>query len=158
VNEAIELSPHDAQRYRKCNLANHKRPLFEPGSELPVFRWTGTHIGVQMCREIRFPDQWWALGRGGADVFLHLNNGIAERETFEIWRSMLVARAHETQRWVVSANVADPRQHAPTVVVDPTGVIDVELSPGEEQTARVELDLSKTRNDYLSQRLDQGAP
>ena len=66
VNEAIELSPSGRRRYRKRNLAHHERPLFEPGVELPVFEWAGASIGVQLCRELRFPDQWSALGLGGA--------------------------------------------------------------------------------------------
>lgn len=154
VNEGIELSPIARRCYRKRNLAHHERPLFQPGVELPVFERAGAHIGVQLCRELRFPEQWSALGLGGADVFLHLNNGSAHRATFGIWRSMLVARAHETQRWLVSANIADPHQHAPTVVVAPTGVIEVELPPGEEEAIRIELDLSRVRGDYLSQHAD----
>lgn len=153
VNEAVGMSVFGIRRYRKRNLAHHERSRFDAGKDLPVFRSSRGDVGVQLCREIRFPDQWSALASAGASVFLHLDNGVAETPSLDIWRSMLVARAHETQRWVVSANAAHERQHAPTMVVAPTGVVELELPPGEDLTARVVIDLSQVRDDYLSQRV-----
>jgi predicted amidohydrolase len=72
---------------------------------------------------------------------------------FNVWRSMLVARAHELQRWVVSANVADAHQHSPSAVIAPTGEILLELGTGSEAAPRVELDLDAVHDDYLTQRV-----
>ena len=153
VNEAIEVSSRGRRSYRKRNLAHHERGHFKAGTGLPLFPWSSARVGVQMCRELRFPEQWSALGLNGANIFLHMNNGRADASVFEIWRSMLIARAHETQRWVASANIADPDQHAPSMIVHPSGVIERELARGEEGAIRVEVDLSEIREDYLSQRV-----
>lgn len=153
VNEAVEVSPSGRRSYRKRNLAHHERGHFDAGSDLPIFSWASARVGIQMCRELRFPEQWTALGVDGADVILHLNNGRGDASVCGVWRSMLVARAHETQRWVASANIADTNQHAPSMVVRPTGVVEREIPIGEETAVRIELDLSQVRSDYLSQRV-----
>ncbi|HEU5416772.1 MAG TPA: carbon-nitrogen hydrolase family protein, partial [Streptosporangiaceae bacterium] len=58
--------------YRKVNLAGHERGRLAAGSALPtvVMRLPGGDMraGLQLCREIRFPEQWAALARPGADV------------------------------------------------------------------------------------------
>jgi predicted amidohydrolase len=60
--------------YRKVNLAGHERGRLAAGSELPtvVMRLPGGHLraGLQLCREIRFPEQWAALARQGAQVLM----------------------------------------------------------------------------------------
>jgi predicted amidohydrolase len=158
VNEAVGFSSEGRRTYRKRNLADLERPLFERGSELPTFLAGQATIGVQICRELRFPEQWVALALGGAQLLLHMNNAVGAPKFFDVWRSMLVARAHETQRWVVSANAADPQQHCPSAVIAPTGEIALELPRGSNAAHRVELDLDAVRNDYLSQRVDPVAP
>jgi predicted amidohydrolase len=154
VNEAIELSADVRRVYRKRNLAHVERPLFAAGVDLPVFPTGQTQVGVQLCRELRFPEQWIWLARGGAEIFVHPNNGVAPRSVFEVWRSMLVARAHETQRFVVSANASRDDQHCPSVVVAPSGVVLVELPAGVTEVIRMELDLTQVSDGYLRQRID----
>jgi predicted amidohydrolase len=154
VNEAIELSADVRRVYRKRNLAQIERPLFAAGADLPVFPTGQTHVGVQLCRELRFPEQWISLARGGAEIFVHPNNGAAPRSVFEVWRSMLVARAHETQRFVVSANASRDDQHCPSVVVAPGGVVLIELPAGATEVVRTELDLTQVSDEYLNQRID----
>jgi predicted amidohydrolase len=67
---------------------------------------------------------------------------------------MLVARAHETQRFVVSANASRKDQHCPSIVVAPSGVVLVELPAGVTKVVRMELDLAQVSDEYLSQRID----
>ncbi len=154
VNEAIELSADVRRVYRKRNLAHVERPLFAAGADLPVFPTGQTHVGVQLCRELRFPEQWIALARSGAEIFVHPNNGVAPPWVFQVWRSMLVARAHETQRFVVSANASRDDQHCPSIVVAPSGVVLIELAPGATEVVRTELDLTQVSDGYLRQRID----
>jgi predicted amidohydrolase len=154
VNEAIELSSDVRRVYRKRNLAQVERPLFAAGVDLPIFPTGQTQVGVQLCRELRFPEQWISLARSGTEIFLHLNNGVAPRSVFEVWRSMLVARAHETQRFVVSVNASRDDQHCPSVVVAPSGVVLTELPAGVTEFVRMELDLAQVSDEYLGQRID----
>ena len=151
-NEAVELRFGERRTYRKCNLANWERNHFTPGMSLPTFDVGAATVGVQICRELRFAEQWLGLALTGAQVLIHLNHAAGAPRMFDVWRSMLVSRAHETQRWVVSANAADPHQHSPTIVVAPSGEVLLELEPHRDAAARVELDLGAVRDDYLSQR------
>lgn len=67
---------------------------------------------------------------------------------------MLVSRAHETQRFVVSANASRDDQHCPSVVVAPSGVVVIELPAGTTEVVRTELDLTQVSDEYLDQRID----
>jgi predicted amidohydrolase len=153
ANEAIGIRP-DGTRvvYRKANLGSVERGRFVLGDQLPIFDVGGGTVAVQICREVRFPEQWLALADRGAAVFLHPDNGIVPGWSFDVWRSLLVARAHETQRFVVSANAAHPDQHAPSLVIAPTGEIIDELPRGTTVVRRYELDLSTIDGTYLAQR------
>jgi predicted amidohydrolase len=141
--------------YRKINLANHERGVLTAGNSLPVFDVClpdGTvRVGLQICRELRYPEQWGWLARRGAQVILHLNNAVGA-DTFQpVWRSHLVSRAAETQRYVLSVNNAADRQVCPTLAVAPDGKILAEAVSGEAGMLRVELDLSTVSNWNLNQ-------
>jgi predicted amidohydrolase len=155
-NTAIGFSPDGSRQvYTKINLANHERGFFSTGDQLPVFEYMvpggKVKIGVQICRELRFPEQWGLLARRGAQIILHLNNAVGAAEFQPVWRSHLVSRAAETQRFVLSANNAAPDQTSPTLAVAPDGQILGEIVSATTGLLRVELDLSRTSNWYLDQ-------
>ena len=59
-NAALYFAPDGSQStYYKVNLATHERGVFIAGDTLPVFPMRfadGTvTVGIQLCREIRFP-------------------------------------------------------------------------------------------------------
>ena len=141
--------------YHKINLANHERGAFSAGDQLPIFEVNtpeGTvKIGIQICRELRFPEQWGWLARSGAQVFLHLNNAVGEDRFQTVWKSHLVSRAAETQRFILSANNAAPKQGSPTIVIASDGLVLGEIVSAELGMLRVELDLSKVSNKLLDQ-------
>jgi omega-amidase len=142
--------------YRKVNLATAERGMFRAGDELPVFEVPvasgRVSIGVQLCRELRFPEQWRSLAERGARLFLHLNNGQWDSRVFETWRAMLIARAAENQRSLVSANAVSASQHCPTMVIAPDGNVLVELPAGTTQVRRVNIDLGEATDRYLGER------
>ena len=141
--------------YRKVNLANKERGHFAAGSELPVFdiRVDGrtVKVGVQLCREIRYPEQWRHLAAAGAEVFVYLNNAVGDQGLLPVWRSHLVSRAAENQRFVLGANNARPGQKCPTLAVDPDGTVLWEVVSDSAAVGRVELDLSRVGYGYLEQ-------
>ena len=143
------------QVYYKINLANHERGAFSAGDRLPVFELNMPDgkvvIGVQICRELRFPEQWGWLARCGAQIILHLNNAVGDHSFQPIWKSHLISRAAETQRFVLSANNAAAEQISPTIVVAPDGQVMGEIVSAKLEILRVELDLSKVSNWYLDQ-------
>jgi predicted amidohydrolase len=155
-NQGVGFTPGgERQVYRKINLANHERGHFAAGNELPVFdlaiRGETVKIGVQLCRELRFPEQWRYLARRGAEVILHLNNAVGGSFDQPVWRSHLVSRAAENQRFVVSVNNAAAAQKCPSLAVAPNGQVLGELVSGQLGLVRVELDLGLVSDWYLGQ-------
>jgi predicted amidohydrolase len=155
-NRAYSFNPQgDLHTYDKINLAHHERGILAPGNKLPVFAVNTEHgtlrIGVQLCREIRYPEQWGWLARQGAQIILHLNNAINNSSQSMVWRSHLISRAAETQCFVLSANNAAPGQLCPTMAVAPDGEILSEIISPKQAQMRLELDLSRVSNWYLSQ-------
>jgi predicted amidohydrolase len=66
LNSALYFGPNgETARYDKINLAGSERGTFSAGNMLPVFDITVAEeplrLGIQMCREIRYPEQWRAL-------------------------------------------------------------------------------------------------
>src|SRR6185436_16209286 len=87
------------QVYRKINLAMNERGRLCPGDQLPTFGIPhgggSVTAGVQLCREIRFPEQWQYLATAGAQLFVYLTNAANPREVDGVWRSHLISRAAE---------------------------------------------------------------
>lgn len=151
-NTAIYFGP-DGRRwsYQKVNLAQHERGRLTAGAALSVLSMPDLKVGVQLCREIRFPEQWHVLARAGAQLFAYLTYAANPREPAGVWRSHLISRAAETPRFLAAANVAHPDQHCPSVIVSPRGEVLAEAGTGEPAALRWDLDLGEVRGSYLSQ-------
>jgi predicted amidohydrolase len=145
----------ETQIYRKINLATHERGIFSTGSNLPIFELITPEgkikVGIQICRELRFPEQWGWLARCGAQIILHLNNAVGIDTVQPIWKSHLISRAAETQRFVLSSNNAAPKQISPTIAIAPSGQVLGEIVSAQLDMLRVELDLSQVSDFYLNQ-------
>jgi len=155
-NAAVYCSPAGRSWvYRKINLATHERGRLAAGTALPTLRMTladgAVQAGVQLCREIRFPEQWQCLARQGAEVLIYLTYAANPAEPPGVWRAHLISRAAETQRFVLAANVAHGTQHCPTMVVSPRGLVLAEAPAGTAATLELTIDLADTRDTYLSQ-------
>ncbi|MGL5076546.1 MAG: carbon-nitrogen hydrolase family protein, partial [Waterburya sp.] len=107
--------------YRKVNLATSERTRFTAGSRLSLveidINGRSIKLGIQLCREIRFPEQWQYLARKGAEVFVYLTNAVGDATQTAIWRSHLISRAAENQRFVLCANNAHTAQKCPSMIV-----------------------------------------
>jgi predicted amidohydrolase len=157
VNAALYLAPDGSRQiYRKVNLATHERGKLLAGSGLPVFRLAlgkgEVAAGVQLCREISFPEQWRYLAGAGAQVFVYLTYAANPAWAPDVWRSHLISHAAASQRFVVAANVADPRQHCPSAVISPRGVVLGDLPAAQPGLLRVDIDTDECADTYLSQR------
>ncbi|MFI1988906.1 carbon-nitrogen hydrolase family protein [Actinoplanes sp. NPDC020271] len=142
--------------YRKINLAMNERKTLRAGDRLTTF---GLRSGgksevaaMQLCREIRFPEQWQHLSASGARVLFYLTNAANPSEPDGVWRSHLVSRAAENQRFVVSANIPDPAQHCPSMIVSPRGEVVADLPMGAPGLLRHTIDLAEVSDWYLGQR------
>lgn len=152
-NAAVLLSPGREPRiYRKINLAMNERDHLTPGDRLPTFEIGGVTAGVQLCREIRFPEQWQHLAAAGARFIAYLTNAANPREPAGVWRSHLISRAAENQRFVLAANIPDPHQHCPSMIVSPRGEVLAELPTGRPGILRHTIDPADSGTWYLDQR------
>jgi predicted amidohydrolase len=159
-NAGIYYSPqHELFVYRKVNLAISERAAFTAGSALSVvklkIRDRSVKVGIQLCREIRFPEQWQYLARTGAEIFVYLTNAVGDATQAPIWRSHLISRAAENQRFVLCANAAHIAQKCSTMIVTPRGNVPWEICSSDLEIGRYEIDVSTVSNWYLNQsRLD----
>lgn len=156
-NAALYISPRGTRWvYRKINLAMNERGRLDAGSELPTLQLHldggPLTVGVQICREIRFPEQWQHLAGAGARAFIYLTHAASPAEPPGVWRSHLISRAAENQRFVLAANVADPHQHCPTMIISPRGEALAELNPGDTAVLRTTIDMDDAADWYLGQR------
>jgi predicted amidohydrolase len=87
-------------------------------------------------------------------VLIYLTYAASPAEPPGVWRAHLISRAAETQRFVLAANVADGRQHCPTMVVSPRGQVLAEAPYGAAATLELTIDLADIRDGYLSQQRD----
>lgn len=156
-NAAIYFSPDRARWiYRKINLAMNESDRLEAGTDLSPLSIPmadgPVRLGVQICREIRFPEQWQHLASSGAQAFIYLTHAANTAEPAGVWRSHLISRAAENQRFVLAANVADPHQHCPSMIISPRGEVLAEATSGNTAVIRTTTDLNQSANWYLDQR------
>jgi len=135
--------------YLKNSLARLDHAHFTQGNLLKTYSFTKVTFGIQMCRELLFPEQWRALKLQGAQLVFHINNAIQPQDA--IWRHMLITRALENQIYIVSVNNPASPQALPSCVISPTGQILVELSLQQEQAHEINLDLSQVSHYYVEQ-------
>jgi len=155
-NAAFGYSPQgNIYRYNKVNLATHERGVFTIGSALETFPLNinnhMVNIGVQLCRDLKYPEQWRWLAINGTQIFLHLTNAKGDSSAQAVWKSQLVSRASENQRFVISINTAASYQESPTMVISPKGEILYEIVSNKTEYFRLILDLNLISDWYIKQ-------
>lgn len=142
--------------YRKINLATHERGYMEAGVELPIYRLlikgNVVNVGIQLCRELRFPEQWRWLALKGAEIFIYLTNvGETSGDFSSLWRSQLISRAVENQRFLISANNALTSKICPTAIISPAGHFLRECKSLDMEIIRTKIELNEISNWYINQ-------
>jgi predicted amidohydrolase len=156
-NAALYFSPAGGSwTYQKVNLATHERGRLAAGSELPTLRVCldggPLIVGVQLCREILFAEQWQYLAGAGAEIFIYQTYAANPAVPAGVWRSHLISHAAANQRFIVAANIADPRQHCPSMIISPRGEVLGELPPAKAGILRATVDTEDISDWYLAQR------
>ncbi|MDQ0300315.1 putative amidohydrolase [Salibacterium salarium] len=154
-NAGIYISPKGVDfTYKKVNLATHERDVLKEGNELTCFEMnidrTNVKASIQLCREIRFPEQWKYLSLNGSQMLFYLTN-VLDSNNLSVWNAHLMSRAAENQSYVISSNIAHSDQGCSTMVISPKGDIVHRLEDSIETIRKVQIDLSKNSNWYLSQ-------
>lgn len=167
-NTTVVFDPMGCEiaRYRKIHLFDITGPdgtgyresaLYGGGSEIVTFRAGDTTLGCTICYDMRFPEQYLALRRAGAEVIFVPSN-FTLMTGKDHWEVLLRARAIETQCWIVAAAshgsyeergamrqvyghslIADPWGHVVAKASDGTGWATARIDPAV--TARVRRDM-----------------
>jgi nitrilase len=167
-NTTLVFDPDGTEiaRYRKIHLFDITGPdgtgyresaLYGAGDRLVTFRAGGITFGCTICYDMRFPEQYVALRRLGAEAILVPSNFTLQTGK-DHWEALLRARAIETQCWVIAAAswggyeergatrfvyghslIADPWGHVVAKASDGVGWATARLDP--EVTARVRRDM-----------------
>ncbi len=149
------------ERYDKINLARSERGSFVPGNGLPVFEihheGETFRLGIQMCREIRYPEPWRVLATKGAQIIAYVNNAVGGTDGDQVWRAHMISRAAETQRFILGANNAARDQKCPSMIVSPSGRVLAEIAIGREGKTEATLALNGVSDGVLSQARDDVA-
>ena len=128
VHKAYDkIHAYDAFSYRESDTV-------QTGDELVTFTHEGAVVGVAICFDIRFPEQFKALARRGAQVVVVPTSWADGPGKLEQWRVLTAARALDAGLFIAAAGQARPdwgdnagQASGPTgighsVVVNPQGV------------------------------------
>jgi deaminated glutathione amidase len=167
-NTTLVFDPEGREiaRYRKLHLFDITGPdgtgyresaLYGAGESLVTFQAGGVTFGCTICYDMRFPEQYLALRRRGAEAILVPSN-FTLMTGKDHWEVLLRARAIESQCWVIAAAshgsyeergamrqvyghslVADPWGHVVAKCSDGTGWATARLDAAV--TARVRRDM-----------------
>lgn len=145
--------PHGEEfEYAKRRLFPGEDAHLVPGRETPAFLWAGARLRVSpaICYDLRFAEVFRDGLRAGAEVFALGACWPSLRR--EHWRALLIARAIETQAFVLGCNrvghdPAPPRggglsYAGGSIVIGPKGEVLGELGE-EEGVLSVEIDAAR---------------
>lgn len=140
-------------QYDKTQLTPSDMDVFAPGDDLPVAQVGEWTIGLQICFDMRFPENWRLLRRKGAELVIHIANASKSAP----WKVPVLAgavrsRAAENGMYVIAANDAREPQMMISAVYDPDGVALAEAPADEPAVIFADLDRTHVKDDFLQAR------
>ncbi len=124
--------------------------LFEPGSQLRVVDSPFGVIGLSICYDLRFPEQYQKLRALGAEIIV-VPSAFTYLTGQAHWEVLLRARAIENQCYILAANQGG--QHSETrtswgnsMVVDPWGEVLAIKTQSGAGLVLAEIDLAEVHN------------
>ena len=135
-NRLIWMQPNgEMHTYDKRHLFRmmNEDNFFSPGKSKLIVDWKGWKICPLICYDLRFPV--WSRNRNDYDCLIYIANWPEARKN--AWSTLLQARAHENQAYVIGVNRVgnDGNQIAfsgDSAVIDPKGDTIVEFESGME--------------------------
>ncbi|WP_432891737.1 carbon-nitrogen hydrolase family protein [Kribbella sp. CA-245084] len=121
-NTLLATGPGVEASYRKIHLydafGSRESDLVAPGNEIVPFDFGGAVIGLSTCYDLRFADQFSALGRAGAELVVVPASWGAGPGKEDQWDLLTRARAADAQAWLLACGQA----YAPPSGTDPLGI------------------------------------
>lgn len=137
-NTLLLTGPGGEATYRKIHLYDafgaRESDVVAPGSDLVTAVVDGVTVGLATCYDVRFADQFTALGRAGAElVVLPASWGEGPGKA-EQWDLLVRARAMDAQAWLLACDQAwttpvgtDALGIGRSALVDPMGRVRAQL-------------------------------
>lgn len=96
-----KIHTYDAFNYKESDTV-------KPGEDLLTFEVDGVTVGVAICYDIRFPEQFKALARKGAELIVVPTSWADGKGKLDQWRLLSTARALDSTSYVLCAGQARP--------------------------------------------------
>ncbi|WJZ03771.1 carbon-nitrogen hydrolase family protein [Corynebacterium freiburgense] len=154
-NTALITGPGIHRGYQKIHTYDafgfRESDTVKPGTELVVFPWKGANIGVAVCFDVRFPQQFQDLARNGAQVIVLPASWSSGPGKVEQWQLLTAARALDSTSFLIACDQALPvtenSDGAPTgvgrsAIIGPTGVRIAEANE-QEEIIYADIDISQ---------------
>ncbi len=130
--------------YRKCHLFDaygyEESRTFSSGfSEPPIFKIRDTVCSIAICFELRFPELFRVAALKGAEVMFVPAAWFRGDLKEDILQVLARARAHENGMFLVVCNQYSSRFCGRSCVVDPWGVVMLDLGH-QERYVEIEID------------------
>jgi predicted amidohydrolase len=150
TGEGLEAS------YRKIHLydafGSRESDLVAPGNDLVTFKLPGITVGLATCYDLRFADQFTALGRAGCDLIVVPASWGAGPGKEEQWDLLTRARAADAQSWLLACDQpwTTPQPPHPlgigrSALIDPLGRVHTRLAHTPDLlVGTIDLDLVTT--------------
>ena len=156
--------------YDKVHLGNFPLPdgrlateaiYWDIGREYRVFDLPWCRVGLQICRDVRYPEASRTLTLMGAEVIVNLSAAVEVRH--DSWDYFTRTRANENQVWFAMTSVVGPQEgfqlFGGSRVVSPTGHVVARAKDNEEDLVISEIDLDEVANvRAVSHVLDRRVP
>jgi predicted amidohydrolase len=121
-NTVLVTGPGVEASYRKIHLydafGSRESDTVAPGNELVAFEYRGITVGLATCYDLRFAEQFTALGRLGAELIVVPASWGAGPGKEEQWDLLTGARAADAQAWLLACDQA----YVPPAGTDPLGI------------------------------------
>ena len=140
ANTSIMLDPkgREIARYRKRHLFNvnlpgakyHESKYLVAGTKAVVCKVDDWKVGLSLCFDIRFAEEYAELRRMGAELFL-VPSAFSAFTGRSHWDALLRTRAIENQRYVAAAGLCGQMAsgkmcHGHSMIIDPWGTVRAE--------------------------------
>lgn len=170
-NSAMLLGPDGLVGwYDKVHLGNFALPdgrlateaiYWDVGREYRVFDLPWGRVGLQICRDVRYPEASRTLTLMGAELIINLSAAVEVRA--DSWEYFSRTRANENQVWFAMTSVVGPQldfqMFGGSRIVSPTGDGVARAKDNEEDLVICEIDLDEVaRVRALSHVLDRRVP
>jgi predicted amidohydrolase len=156
-NSSVLVGPEGfVAKYRKVHLFDREKLFFEPGDgPFILYNIRGMNLGILICWDWIFPEATRSLAIQGMDVLAHSTNLV-----LSFCQTAMITRSIENQIFTITSNrigIETNGEHSlhfkgHSQVTTPDAKRLAQASTDKEEVHIVDIDLSKARNKWLSDR------